>query len=105
MFKKTDNKSLYIINDLSKIDLIQNWKYNRPPDKCRVNEIKEYIQKNNDTDGLILIAELNNECLSYYCYDGIHRLTAIKELKNEIPDFKLNFIVEITKLSSEKADD
>jgi len=55
---KTDRRIFIIIDQPEKLLLISNWKYNRPPDTSRVEEIMEYIQQSNNIDGIIYIAEL-----------------------------------------------
>lgn len=57
------------------------WKYNRPSDMVRVEEIIEYIEKGNSIDWLLYFIYSDNSdkmaCLSIY--DGLHRMTAISE--------------------------
>jgi len=59
---------------------IQNWEFNRPPDMIRIPEIAEQLKKQNNVDGFIYLFKKDDKI---YCYDGIHRMEALKMLKNE----------------------
>jgi hypothetical protein len=55
---------------------IKVWKFNRPPDMTRVEEIRETMKKNNRMDGMINLAYITNEGL--VCYEGNHRRLALE---------------------------
>jgi len=58
-----------------------NWKYNRPPDVIRCNEIAEYIYtKKQEVDWLIYMTYENNVL---HIIDGIHRFHALQIIKKE----------------------
>ena len=77
LYQYSPTSSLYMTNGNFLRKYVQNWKYNRPTDKLKVKEIIEDIEKNNSVEGIIYIAQLGS---NYYCYDGNHRLEAIKIL-------------------------
>jgi len=56
---------------------VENWKYNRPIDINRLPEIIKYIEEMNRMEGIIYLAKKDE---IYYCYDGIHRYNALKEI-------------------------
>ncbi len=61
---------------------IENWKHNRPPDEIRVAEIEDYIL---DQDNQILqpfYIHYNSKIDVYEMLDGIHRYSAIKNIKD-----------------------
>ena len=55
---------------------IKVWKFNRPPDMARVEEIRETMKVNNRMDGLINLAYITHEGL--VCYEGNHRRLALE---------------------------
>ena len=55
---------------------IKVWKFNRPPDMTRVEEIRETMKVNNRMDGLINLAYITHEGL--VCYEGNHRRLALE---------------------------
>jgi len=55
---------------------IKVWKFNRPPDMTRVEEIRETMKKNNRMDGMINLAYITHEGL--VCYEGNHRRLALE---------------------------
>lgn len=59
---------------------IYNWKFNRPINQSRIPPIVEYIEKHKCIEGIIYLAKHND---NYYCYDGIHRYTGIKQIVKE----------------------
>jgi hypothetical protein len=75
--REPDDKriSYEIIKEKTRLNLVQIWKHNRPPDPLRVQEIVEHMRKTNICDGQILLAIINGKCV---CYDGAHRLEASK---------------------------
>lgn len=62
------------IEDL-KLKKINNWKYNRPVDDLRSNEIRDYFLKTNTMliPGIIFAWKVND---NYIIFDGIHRFMA-----------------------------
>jgi hypothetical protein len=80
-YKDEEHKLIITSNEeLSKIE-INNWKYNRPPDMNRIPEIVKYYKRSKIIDGVIYIVKIED---LYYCYDGIHRLEALKSMNKEI---------------------
>ena len=78
-----------IITKKSKI-----WSRNRPPDLERVEEIKNYIIKENLVDGIIYLAETEEGLI---CYDGNHRREALKMI-----DKNFKILVNIVKNPSKQ---
>jgi len=84
---KCDNNTyLYGIRykELRKME-IKNWIYNRPPDMVRIPEIANILEKQNYLDGFIYLVKYGEN--KYYCYDGIHRLEALKYLYKRNNEF------------------
>ena len=78
IYKYNVNEELYLC---SSFDLkgVEMWRYNRPHDQVRVDEIKSYIDKTGVVDGIIYLAEIEKDgCIKYVCYDGNHRRLALK---------------------------
>ena len=72
---------------------IKNWDMNRPPDMSRIPEIQMSMNNQSYADGIIYIS-VNKIGDGYICYDGIHRLTALKssrENKDVIVDLLLSY--------------
>ena len=88
------NNNLHIVpNDiLCKLN-IQNWKYNRPVDKSRIQYIKQYIQETQRVEGIIHLAQKSEN--EFVIYDGIHRLTALQQLLPQDINVKLFVIVDV----------
>jgi hypothetical protein len=61
---------------LSKFN-IKNWSLNRPHDVTRIPEIKYQLSQQEYVDGIIYLAYDNIE-KTFICYDGIHRIEALK---------------------------
>lgn len=75
---------------------IKNWDMNRPPDMSRIPEIQSSMKHQSYADGIIYLS-VNKTGDGYICYDGIHRLTALKssrETKNVVIDLKLSYSEE-----------
>jgi hypothetical protein len=72
-------------NILSKHKII-NWEYNRPYDNKRIPEIAEQLKKQDYVDGVIYLFQRDNQII---CYDGIHRIEALKYLDNTIENNKI----------------
>lgn len=64
---------------------VNNWKYNRPVDKSRIQPIVNYIQEHRRVEGIIYLAENNG---IFYCYDGIHRVFAIIALVKQYQEYQ-----------------
>lgn len=64
-----------IVTDPARLSFVRHWKNNRPPDTTRVKEVETHLRETNVSDGQILLAIVNGECV---CYDGSHRLEATK---------------------------
>lgn len=94
---ENDERILYYLtfHDIHMFNIV-NWKYNRKPDKIRIKDIKKYILNNTTdfVDGIIYLFRHNN---IYYCYDGIHRFTALREIYNENNSKTYYLIVNIYK--------
>lgn len=76
---------------------IKRWKYNRPPDDTRVQEIREWIQQSKRVDGIIYLACVGNEIV---CYESNHRreaLRGIDGLHNILVDMMWDATDEIVK--------
>lgn len=82
LFKNNDGSELYGVSrkklDLSKI---KNWEFNRPPDMIRIPEIKAQLEKQNFVDGFIYLFNKDGDL---FCYDGIHRIEALKTIESDI---------------------
>ena len=61
---------------------VTSWKYNRPPDNLKISEIVKVIEENNryTIEGIVYVAFIDNK---FVCYDGNHRLEALKLLKTK----------------------
>ena len=71
---------------LSKIrNKVKNWKLNRPVDASRLPLIKNYIDEKHRVEGIIYLAKTNNG--TYYCYDGIHRISALFSMEDDIHSY------------------
>jgi hypothetical protein len=79
-----DNHSIYkiMIKDLL-VDTIQNWKFNRPPDMARCPDIATYIYNSKKPVDTMLYLSFNNIKEVFEVLDGIHRITALKMIKDE----------------------
>lgn len=82
-----DDKDEQIFLSKSKqiVDNVSMWHYNRPLDENHINEIADYIEDSGSIDGMIYIAELvkDDNIRQHVCYDGNHRLKALKILSND----------------------
>jgi len=59
---------------------IMNWSLNRPYDIKRIPEIVEQLKKQDYVDGIIYMTKEDNKLV---CYDGIHRIEALKNLEHD----------------------
>ena len=71
------------ISDLLLFKKIKNWKYNRPPDLTRCQDIARYIYLSQKVVDNMLFLSFNNLNQSFDIIDGIHRYTSLKIIKNE----------------------
>lgn len=62
---------------------IKNWHGNRPPDKLRCNDIALWISNNNPKINTAFYMIYNNPKRRFEIFDGIHRLTALRQLKDD----------------------
>lgn len=76
------NESLYLSNSLLINKHVTSWKFNRPCDESRIEEIKNDITSHGIVEGIIYVAEIlgDNKELQYVCYDGNHRREATSRL-------------------------
>lgn len=75
---------------------VKNWDMNRPPDMSRIPEIQSSMKHQSYADGIIYLS-VNKTGDGYICYDGIHRLTALKtsrENKDVVIDLLLSYSEE-----------
>lgn len=78
IYKYNSCEELYLCSS-SNLKGVEMWRYNRPHDQARVDEIKSYIDKSRVVDGIIYLAEIERSgCIKYVCYDGNHRRLALK---------------------------
>ena len=79
-----DNHAIYkiMIKDLL-VPSIKNWEYNRPPDMARCPDIARYIYHSKKPIDTMLYLSFNNLKEIFEVLDGIHRITALKIIKEE----------------------
>jgi hypothetical protein len=65
------------------VDMITNWEYNRPPDMERCPDIARYIYNSKKTIDTMIHLSFNNVTEIFEVLDGIHRITALKMIKDE----------------------
>ena len=65
------------------VDTIRNWEYNRPPCMMRCQDIARYIYLTRKPIDTMLHICFNNKSETFDVLDGIHRLTAMKIVKEE----------------------
>ena len=80
----SENHGVYKIqiNELLN-DNVKNWIYNRPPDMVRCPDIARYIYKSKKPFDTMIYLSFNNKLELFEVLDGIHRLTALKIIKEE----------------------
>jgi hypothetical protein len=71
-----------LVSDLL-VGSIKNWEYNRPPDVARCPDIARYIYHSRKPIDTMLYLTFNNRKEAFEVLDGIHRLTALKIIKEE----------------------
>jgi len=75
---------------------VQNWKYNRPPDMIRCEEIAHYIENSHKPLETVFYLSYNAKCTTFDVLDGIHRYKALqiieknRNLKHDMMDFITN---------------
>lgn len=79
-----DNHGVYkiMIKDLL-VGNVKNWEYNRPPDMGRCPDIARYIYNSRKPVDTMLYLSFTNITETFEVIDGIHRLTALKFIKEE----------------------
>ncbi len=80
IFNYGNGHELYMSDGIFLCNNVTNWKYNRPPDLVKVSEICKILQTKSCVEGIIYIAHYKNK---FFCYDGNHRLEALKILNNK----------------------
>lgn len=84
LFSYNDNHGIYkiLIKDLL-IDSVTNWEHNRPPDEVRCQDISRYIYNTRKPIDTMIYLSFNNTKETFEVLDGIHRITALKIIKQE----------------------
>ena len=79
-----ENHRIYkiMIKDLL-VDSVTNWQYNRPPDQARCPDIARYIYTSRKSIDTMIYLSFNNLKETFEVLDGIHRITALKFIKEE----------------------
>ena len=79
-----ENHGIYkiMIKDLL-VDSVTNWEYNRPPDMSRCPDIARYIYNTRKPIDTMIYLSFNNLKETFEVLDGIHRITALKIIKEE----------------------
>ena len=79
-----ENHGIYkiMIKDLL-VDSVKNWEYNRPPDMVRCPDIARYIYNSKKQVDTMVYLSFNNLKETFEVLDGIHRITALKIIKEE----------------------
>lgn len=77
-----ENHGIYKIkiNDLL-VDKVKNWEYNRPPDMARCPDIARYVYNSRKPIDTMIYLSFNNPKEIFEVLDGIHRITALKIIK------------------------
>ena len=65
------------------VDSVKNWEYNRPPDMARCPDIARYIYNSKKQVDTMVYLSFNNLKETFEVLDGIHRITALKIIKEE----------------------
>ena len=81
-FNETHMVYKILISDLL-VASIKNWEYNRPPDMARCPDIARYIYNSKKPMDTMLFLTYTNINDNFEILDGIHRLTALKIIKEE----------------------
>jgi hypothetical protein len=81
-FSETHGLYKIMIKDLLN-EYVKNWQYNRPPDLARCPDIARYIYNAKKQLDSMLYLTFTNLTNTFEVLDGIHRLTALKFIKEE----------------------
>jgi hypothetical protein len=81
-FNETHMVYKILISDLL-VASIKNWEYNRPPDMARCPDIARYIYNSKKPVDTMIYLTYTNINDNFEILDGIHRLTALKIIKEE----------------------
>ena len=65
------------------VEQVVNWEHNRPPDMARCPDIARYIYNSRKPIDTIIYLSFNNLKETFEVLDGIHRITALKMIKEE----------------------
>ena len=65
------------------VEQVVNWEHNRPPDMVRCPDIARYIYNSKKPIDTMVYLSFNNLKESFEVLDGIHRITALKLIKEE----------------------
>lgn len=68
---------------------IMNWQYNRPADPERCEEISRYIYRSKKPVDTMLYLSLNQKTNQFDVIDGIHRYTALTNIKKQTEELDL----------------
>jgi hypothetical protein len=84
VFAYNENHAIYkmMIKDLL-VDSVVNWEFNRPPDMGRCPDIARYIYNSRKPVDTMIYLSFNNLKETFEVLDGIHRITALKMIKEE----------------------
>jgi len=75
--------SLYLIpSSVFKTLDVKQWKFNRPPDWSRLEEIRSWISEHKKMDGLLNLAYIQGEGL--VCFEGNHRRLALQDIDIQV---------------------
>lgn len=85
LFSYDENHGVYkiLIKDLLK-DNVVNWEHNRPPDMTRCSDIATYIYNFKKRIDTMIYLHFNNKTETFEILDGIHRITALKLIKEQL---------------------
>ena len=82
LFENNDVSELYgALRKKFDFNKIKNWEFNRPPDMIRIPEIKAQFENQDIVDGFIYLFNKDGDL---FCYDGIHRIEALKTIESDI---------------------
>ena len=78
----TDHKLIKLsIKEMLELNIV-NWKYNRPPDEIRCNEIAEYFTKFTPDILQPFVFHYLSDTQQYEALDGIHRWSSLTKMNN-----------------------
>lgn len=84
ILKYGENHGIYkiMVKDLLEAPVL-NWEYNRPPDMARCPDIARYIYNSRKKIDTMFYLSFNNIKECFEVLDGIHRITALKLIKEQ----------------------